>query len=181
MLKHYHIWPQLCILTAATSYGCRRVLSDATVIASLHLLHLLDSRNVGTSAVLRRSCLWGLASSVLPPCCIKLKYKEMSWNEVFLFLLSPLFSPPFSSPLPLTSSFNSPLSPSYRSPLSSPLAVLSLSSPPLLQLMRMQPDVNLANEHGNTPLHYASFWNFIGICEVRVEVQSQDFRWYNLR
>ena len=47
MLKHYHIWPQLCILTAATSYGCRRVLSDATVIDSVHLLHLLDSRNVG--------------------------------------------------------------------------------------------------------------------------------------
>ena len=31
----------------------------------------------------------------------------------------------------------------------------------------MQPDVNLANEHGNTALHYASFWNYIGICEVR--------------
>jgi len=51
----------------------------------------------------------------------------------------------------------------------------------IMKLMRMQPDVNLANEHGNTPLHYASFWNFIGICEVRVEVQSQDFRCYNLQ
>ena len=35
-----------------------------------------------------------------------------------------------------------------------------------LQIMRTHPDVNLANEHGNTPLHYAAFWNFIGICEV---------------
>ena len=34
------------------------------------------------------------------------------------------------------------------------------------QVLQTHPDVNLANEHGNTPLHYAAFWNFIGICEV---------------
>ena len=34
------------------------------------------------------------------------------------------------------------------------------------KVLRSQPDPNLANEHGNTPLHYASFWNYIGICEV---------------
>ena len=36
------------------------------------------------------------------------------------------------------------------------------------QVLQTHPDVNLANEHGNTPLHYAAFWNFIGICEVCV-------------
>ena len=35
-----------------------------------------------------------------------------------------------------------------------------------IQILQTHPDVNLANEHGNTPLHYAAFWNFIGICEV---------------
>ena len=35
-----------------------------------------------------------------------------------------------------------------------------------LQVLQTHPDVNMANEHGNTPLHYAAFWNFIGICEV---------------
>ena len=31
--------------------------------------------------------------------------------------------------------------------------------------MRAEPDT--ANEHGNTPLHYAAFWNHTGICEVK--------------
>jgi len=35
-----------------------------------------------------------------------------------------------------------------------------------LQILKTHPDVNVANEHGNTPLHYAAFWNYIGICEV---------------
>lgn len=35
-----------------------------------------------------------------------------------------------------------------------------------VQLLRHQPNVNLINEHGNTPLHYAAFWNYIGISEV---------------
>ena len=41
-----------------------------------------------------------------------------------------------------------------------------LLPPPSAQLLKMNADVDCANEHGNTPLHYASFWNFIGICEV---------------
>lgn len=36
-------------------------------------------------------------------------------------------------------------------------------------LRATHPDVNYANEHGNTALHYATFWNYIGICEVLVK------------
>lgn len=35
-----------------------------------------------------------------------------------------------------------------------------------LQLLKLTIDPNVPNEHGNTPLHYAAFWNYIGICEV---------------
>ena len=36
----------------------------------------------------------------------------------------------------------------------------------------MKASVDCANEHGNTPLLYAAFWNFIGICEVYTQPQS---------
>ena len=38
-----------------------------------------------------------------------------------------------------------------------------------LQLLKLTIDPNVPNEHGNTPLHYAAFWNYIGICEVLVK------------
>ena len=77
------------------------------------------------------------------------------------------------SSLPLSSIhlfiFPSPPLPPHPSSTLLHLPTLLLSS--LLQLLRMHPDVNLANEHGNTALHYASFWNYIGICEVRSETE----------
>jgi len=35
----------------------------------------------------------------------------------------------------------------------------------VLQLLRQKADVNFTNEHGNTPLHYACFWNYQSIAE----------------
>jgi hypothetical protein len=37
------------------------------------------------------------------------------------------------------------------------------------QLIKNKADVNLVNEHGNTPLHYAAFWNYEDIAEDLVE------------
>lgn len=35
----------------------------------------------------------------------------------------------------------------------------------VFQLLRNRADVNMVNEHGNTPLHYACFWGYENIAE----------------
>ena len=37
------------------------------------------------------------------------------------------------------------------------------------QLLKHKAEVNFVNEHGNSPLHYATFWNFAAIAEDLVE------------
>jgi hypothetical protein len=37
------------------------------------------------------------------------------------------------------------------------------------QLLKHKADVNFVNEHGNTALHYATFWNYPAIAEDLVE------------
>ena len=44
----------------------------------------------------------------------------------------------------------------------------------MVQVLKSGPNPNLANEHGNTPLHYAAFWNYIGICEVRERERERE-------
>lgn len=44
---------------------------------------------------------------------------------------------------------------------------LILSSLPV-QLIQFKADINAANEHGNTPLHYACFWAQEQVAEVSV-------------
>ena len=41
----------------------------------------------------------------------------------------------------------------------------------LLQLLHNKANINAINEHGNTPLHYACFWNYEVIAEVRVAMK----------
>ena len=36
----------------------------------------------------------------------------------------------------------------------------------LVQLLHNKANVNAVNEHGNTPLHYACFWNYDQVAEV---------------
>ena len=36
------------------------------------------------------------------------------------------------------------------------------------QLLNLNAFVNIANEHGNTPLHYACFWSYEEICRVSI-------------
>ena len=38
-----------------------------------------------------------------------------------------------------------------------------------LQLLRTKVDVNLTNEHGNTPLHYACFWSYQGVADDLIQ------------
>ena len=37
------------------------------------------------------------------------------------------------------------------------------------QLLKHKAELNFVNEHGNTPLHYATFWNYPIIAEDLVE------------
>ena len=37
------------------------------------------------------------------------------------------------------------------------------------QLLRTKVDVNLTNEHGNTPLHYACFWSYQGVADDLIQ------------
>lgn len=37
------------------------------------------------------------------------------------------------------------------------------------QLLKHKADVNFVNEHGNTPLHYSTFWNYDAISQDLVE------------
>ena len=39
----------------------------------------------------------------------------------------------------------------------------------IFQLLKHKAEVNFVNEHGNSPLHYATFWNFPAIAEDLVE------------
>ena len=36
----------------------------------------------------------------------------------------------------------------------------------VLQLLQNKANINAVNEHGNTPLHYACFWNYEQLAEV---------------
>lgn len=38
-----------------------------------------------------------------------------------------------------------------------------------LKLLKNRPDINSTNEHGNTPLHYASFWGYQAIAEELIQ------------
>ena len=40
-------------------------------------------------------------------------------------------------------------------------------------LHRHKADVNFVNEHGNTALHYACFWNYPGIAEDLVDAGAK--------
>ena len=40
-------------------------------------------------------------------------------------------------------------------------------------LRRHKADVNFVNEHGNTALHYACFWNYPGIAEDLVDAGAK--------
>jgi ankyrin repeat protein len=41
-----------------------------------------------------------------------------------------------------------------------------------LQLLKHKCDVNFVNEHGNTALHYACFWNYPAIAEDLVKFST---------
>ena len=41
--------------------------------------------------------------------------------------------------------------------------------PPLSQLLKHKADVNFVNEHGNTAMHYACFWQFEDCAEDLLE------------
>lgn len=41
-----------------------------------------------------------------------------------------------------------------------------------MQLIQFKADINAANEHGNTPLHYACFWAQEQVAEVCVGFQG---------
>jgi ankyrin repeat protein len=36
----------------------------------------------------------------------------------------------------------------------------------IVQLLQNKANINGVNEHGNTPLHYACFWNYDQVAEV---------------
>lgn len=38
----------------------------------------------------------------------------------------------------------------------------------VVQMLQVNPQINAVNEHGNSPLHYACFWNYEAVCEVCV-------------
>ena len=39
------------------------------------------------------------------------------------------------------------------------------------QMLQVQPHINAVNEHGNSPLHYACFFGYEGLCEVSIHVR----------
>ena len=41
--------------------------------------------------------------------------------------------------------------------------------PSPFQLLKNKADVNFVNEHGNTPLHYACFWNYEALASDLIE------------
>ena len=41
------------------------------------------------------------------------------------------------------------------------------------KLLSRKAEVNVQNEHGMTPLHYACFWGYEQICEVSKEIDDQ--------
>ena len=43
------------------------------------------------------------------------------------------------------------------------------------QLIKHKADVKVLNEHGNTPLHYACFWNYTQISEVCIVIGIDKF------
>ena len=40
------------------------------------------------------------------------------------------------------------------------------------QLLQNKANINAVNEHGNTPLHYACFWNYDHVAEVRYHMYT---------
>ena len=48
-----------------------------------------------------------------------------------------------------------------------PVPYLTILGP--RQLLRTKVDVNLTNEHGNTPLHYACFWSYQGVADDLIQ------------
>lgn len=47
--------------------------------------------------------------------------------------------------------------------------------PPAWQLIQCKADPNTANEHGNTPLHYACFWGQDEVAEVQENAPTHPF------
>jgi ankyrin repeat protein len=50
-----------------------------------------------------------------------------------------------------------------------------------VQLLRNKCPVNGTNEHGNTPLHYACFWNYESVAEVRILSQPYKTELYQMQ
>lgn len=51
--------------------------------------------------------------------------------------------------------------------------VFTISPSRSAQLIRHRSDVNTTNEHGNTPLHYASFWGYQAIAEDLIQAGAE--------